>query len=182
MVTPATDELKKRKRPPTFAHLPAPRAKKLKRVWVEKTKIKSKWKAMKRKEGWVSGPEDHRREEQEQDGGDEMLDDVADSADEHSDHLSDTQVDESQPEPEKPSLRELTREAYSRTSLHTFKADPLKRRRGARPTLPQAPRGRGGARGRGGDGGGRGRDVRGGQPNMKLRMGAMLERIKRDLT
>jgi len=41
----------KRKRPPTFQHYPVDRAKKLKKAWVEKTKIKSKWKAQKKKEG-----------------------------------------------------------------------------------------------------------------------------------
>ncbi|PIL24046.1 hypothetical protein GSI_13797 [Ganoderma sinense ZZ0214-1] len=44
----------KRKKPPTFQHLPAQRAKKLKRSWVEVQKIKSKWKAQKRKEGLVA--------------------------------------------------------------------------------------------------------------------------------
>ncbi|KAH6918944.1 hypothetical protein BKA70DRAFT_1248731 [Coprinopsis sp. MPI-PUGE-AT-0042] len=40
---------RKRKNPPTFQHLPVQRAKKLKQAWVEKTKIKSKWKHEKRK-------------------------------------------------------------------------------------------------------------------------------------
>ncbi|KAM5532040.1 hypothetical protein V8D89_014291 [Ganoderma adspersum] len=44
----------KRKKPPTFQHLPAQRAKKLKQSWVEVQKIKSKWKAQKRKEGLVA--------------------------------------------------------------------------------------------------------------------------------
>lgn len=61
------------------------------------------------------------------------------------------------------SLRELTKEAYSPASLHTFKADPLKRKE------TYHSRGRGGSVGRGR-----------GQPNMKLRMGAMLEKIKQD--
>ncbi|KAK0503120.1 hypothetical protein EDD18DRAFT_619474 [Armillaria luteobubalina] len=39
----------KRKRPPTFPHHPAARAKKLKQDWIVKAKIKSKWKAEKRK-------------------------------------------------------------------------------------------------------------------------------------
>ncbi|KAG5647201.1 hypothetical protein DXG03_001160 [Asterophora parasitica] len=76
--------------------------------------------------------------------------------------------DESAPTP---SLRELTRQAYSRESLHTFKADPT-RRGGARGDA----RGRGAARGRG-RGGQHGETGRG-QPNMKLRMDAMLEKIK----
>ncbi|KAH8116871.1 hypothetical protein DFH11DRAFT_1542062 [Phellopilus nigrolimitatus] len=125
---------------------------------------------------------------------------------------------------EKLSVRELTRQAYSRASLHTFRADPLHRRAakgagsGSASTSSRGrgvrggPRGgmRGGSRGsrkssvsggggpvrseRGGRGGfggrGRGREhgenvageARGGQPNMKLRMEAMLERIKQDYT
>jgi len=73
------------------------------------------------------------------------------------------------------SLRELKREAYSASTLHTFKADPLKKNK------HQTPGARGHGRGasagsRGGRGGqpGTGR----GQPNMKLRMNAMLAEIK----
>lgn len=69
-------------------------------------------------------------------------------------------------------LRDLTREAYSRSSLHTYKSDPLHRGRGGgyqrahgvatvNPPIREVGRGRG-------------------QPNMKLRMGAMLEKIKRE--
>jgi hypothetical protein len=57
-------------------------------------------------------------------------------------------------------VRDLTRTAYARESLHTFKADPLGRHPG---------------RGRHGQGKGRG------QPNMKLRMSALLEKIKMDV-
>ncbi|KAJ7109241.1 hypothetical protein C8R44DRAFT_884308 [Mycena epipterygia] len=39
----------KRKRPPTFQHFPINRAKILKQAWVQNTKLKSKWKAEKRK-------------------------------------------------------------------------------------------------------------------------------------
>jgi hypothetical protein len=83
---------------------------------------------------------------------------------------------EKEKEPPAPplSLRDLTREAYSRSSLHTFKSDPLNRRRG-----DNRGRGRGEGRGRG-KGAHRG-EMRKGQPNMKLRMDAMLEKIKRDL-
>ncbi|KAI0695821.1 hypothetical protein BC835DRAFT_1414638 [Cytidiella melzeri] len=44
----------KRRRPPTFQHLPLNRAKKLKQSWVENQKIKSKWKAQKWKEGLLT--------------------------------------------------------------------------------------------------------------------------------
>lgn len=67
---------------------------------------------------------------------------------------------------ELPSLRELKREAYSESTLHTFKSDPLKRRN-------QSKRG-------GRDNGFIERKGGRGQPNMKLRMNVMLEKIKRD--
>ncbi|KAH9926172.1 uncharacterized protein B0H18DRAFT_855669, partial [Fomitopsis serialis] len=44
----------KKRKPPTFRHLPENRAKKLKHSWVETQKIKSQWKAQKRKEGIVT--------------------------------------------------------------------------------------------------------------------------------
>jgi len=62
------------------------------------------------------------------------------------------------------SLRELFRKAYSRESLHTYRADPLHRGK-ARPSQHL-----GGTRGTGR-----------GQPDMKLRMNALLEKIKRDV-
>ena len=93
-----------------------------------------------------------------------------------------------------PSLRELTRRAYSRESLHNFKAGPLHKRKAVSASSSadtqrdrSAPKGdrrelhSGGDR-RGGPPRGRGRGRGGGQPNMKLRMEAMLERIKRDYT
>jgi len=61
-------------------------------------------------------------------------------------------------------LRELFRKAYSRESLHTYKSDPLHRGKGR---LAQH---RGGTRGTGR-----------GQPDMRLRMNALLEKIKRDV-
>lgn len=81
----------------------------------------------------------------------------------------------------KPTLRDLEEKAYSRKSLHSYKADPLHRRRDA--VIPNSERGsRGGGRGRGrGAYEKRARNETGrGQPNMKYRMEAMLERIKRD--
>lgn len=73
------------------------------------------------------------------------------------------------------SLRDLTKEAYSRASLHSFKADPLGRNKGRGGGVQKG--GRGGI-GRWGPPGAAGMGR--GQPNMKLRMGAMLEKIKRD--
>ena len=56
-------------------------------------------------------------------------------------------------------VRELTRKAYSKSSLHTYKSDPLKKYGGS-------------AREKGQKGSG--------QPDMKLRMNALLAKIKRD--
>lgn len=200
----------------------------MKKAWVEKAKIKSKWRAQKRREGIVS----LRSAAISQDHGDatrEVLrsDEDDEGGGEHSESASNTSIDEgsqpgdngdsengyaahSPPPPhpppppthkpkalppkkkydqadnkkrrhhhdknnhaaiktadDQPTLRDLFQEAYSKSSLHTYKSDPLKKRRG------EQVRGRGGnatsasARGRG-------------QPNMKLRMNAMLEKIKRD--
>lgn len=72
------------------------------------------------------------------------------------------------PDP-KDALRTLAQQAYSPSSLHTYKSDPLHRRRAQAKTAivgRPAPT----SSGRGGRG----------QPNMKLRMNVMLEKIKRD--
>ncbi|KAG8954591.1 hypothetical protein FRC04_011024 [Tulasnella sp. 424] len=62
-----------------------------------------------------------------------------------------------------PSFRELKRAAYSRGSLHTYKSRSMKDTHGERRTKPGSAHGGG----------------KKGQPNMKLRMGVMLEQIKR---
>ncbi|KAJ7172617.1 hypothetical protein C8R46DRAFT_1032577 [Mycena filopes] len=126
----------KRKRPPSFQHFPINRAIKLKQAWVQNTKLKSKWKAEKRKAG-IAPP---RREE-----GD------AEDADDN------TEVETKEPEPEPattparpppptkrgrrtqpdpseaessvaPTLRDRAREAYSQASLHTYRSDPFGKR------------------------------------------------------
>lgn len=71
-------------------------------------------------------------------------------------------------EDKKPSLRELQNQAYSRSSLHTFKSGSHKQHGGGARGSYDRGRGRGGR--------GRGR----GQPDMRLRMNAMLEKIKQD--
>jgi len=63
------------------------------------------------------------------------------------------------------SLRDLFRKAYSKESLHTYKSDPLKKRRGGRQQGTGQRANAAASRG---------------QPNMKLRMNAMLEKIKQD--
>jgi len=197
----------KRKRPPTFQHYPVDKAKKLKKTWVEKTKIKSKWKAQKKKEslGTSSKLDLPVYDEEERDH------DVEDNSSNHvQPPVLPTEIPGEQPRPhlhpsrahihpelpvkyskagipdvaftkkqkvsredsqavEPPSLRELKREAYSQSALHTFRSDPLKKR-------DQGKRG-GGSRGRGNGFIENGR----GQPNMKLRMNVMLEKIKQSL-
>lgn len=224
----------KRKNPPTFHHLPINRginclafqssfvnilrsAVTLKKAWVEKTKIKSKWKAQKRKEGLVAAAKpaydsDDRgkspRNDDNLSGSDsEEAEDVQQEKAPRSTKQSRPQASVMHPsrahihptlpvkqlpvsssgkrettdarpakrqrtakveEAAEPlSLRELTKQAYSRDTLHTYKADPLKKHRkldnGGRP-----------ARASGAAATGRG------QPNMKLRMNAVLAKIKHD--
>lgn len=69
----------------------------------------------------------------------------------------------------KPSLRDLTRAAYSPASLHNVKSNQRHRHN---PNADSSMKW-GGNQGPSGQ-------RKGGQPNMKLRMEAMLEQIKRD--
>ncbi|KAJ7083839.1 hypothetical protein C8R43DRAFT_1052090 [Mycena crocata] len=160
-------ETQKRKRPPTFQHFPEKRAKILKQAWVKNTKLKSKWKAEKRKSGLGRS---HTQEKEI----------VGDAEVEAEVEAPETAVQERAPTPPPPppkkrerrnqsdaesltatpTLRDRAREAYSKTSLHTYRSDPF------------------GKRERGGKAGTTGR----GQPNMKKRMDVLLETIKRDFT
>ncbi|KAI0064652.1 hypothetical protein BV25DRAFT_1882021 [Artomyces pyxidatus] len=175
---------RKKRRPPTFQHLPIDRAKKLKRDWVEKQKIKSKWKAEKRKEGIVSQRDvaaltrKEKEKSRSPESGREDTEQATDEEDEPEIPLlqkprkATALAHDPVVEGSKPSLRELQKQAYSRASLHNFKSDPLHRSRGR----GKSDRGRGVATVAGGN---RTRGS-GGQPDMKLRMSAMLEKIKRD--
>ncbi|KAJ3533861.1 hypothetical protein NM688_g7223 [Phlebia brevispora] len=217
-----------KRKPPTFQHLPIDRAKKLKRKWVEVQKIKSKWKAEKRKEGIPSTrrltaedeaeseaeepteiaegqrkiPEDEDQSDADASGGSATESEGSQEAESNPSQAEQDYADEDarpsklprfsssrgrnrgrgrdrrgrggQPRPDdhqdKPSLRELNKMAYSRSSLHTYKSkhgpeDSSHRGRGrgrGRESFPHRGRGRG-------------------QPDMRLRMNAMLEKIKRDL-
>jgi len=157
---------------------------------VDTKKIKSKWRAEKRKEGLVSGSGSIGQRRQQSDDireqGSSPESSNKDEADENYDgltpskrpatvtHRKDNRAEQIPEEQKGDSLRDMTREAYSQSSLHTFKSDPMRRNRvrsggsqrggGARVINPPA----------GGIGQGRG------QPNMKLRMGALLEKIKRE--
>ncbi|KIK59824.1 hypothetical protein GYMLUDRAFT_74278 [Collybiopsis luxurians FD-317 M1] len=146
------------KKPPNFDRYPAQRAKSLKKAWVQNAKIKSKWKAEKLKMGVRASAEKQ---------------DVPDTdVKQHPPASTSLNPATSKPSTStvaaSPDLRELARKAYSRESLHNYKSDPLNRRKGANSNGGDR-RGRGGSRGRG-------------QPNMKLRMDVMLEKIKRDFT
>lgn len=152
---------------------------------MEKTKIKSQWKAQKRKEGLI---EHSRLDIPVYDNGgavaeheenpdptaplDQRLHDAAgtlpldhrprDKGKEKQRHHrpARTQKIEHANDSHGPdSVRELMKEAYSKSNLHTFRADPLK----TKGSISKGEKGRG-------------------QPNMKLRMNAMLAKIKQDLT
>jgi hypothetical protein len=163
---------------------------------VENVKIKSKWKAQKRKElqqpTSVEQDDDATRDDSHSDAGksdvekDQAHDKSIPSLKGPTVHPSRADKIPGQALPSKhrqgdddgdppsepaPSLRDLTRKAYSKSSLHTFKSDPLNRVRGSR------TRG-----GRVDTRGGQRSQERRGQPNMKLRMDAMLEKIKRDFS
>lgn len=169
---------------------------------MEKTKIKSKWKAQKKKEDLATSSkldlpvydEEERDQDNTRSDGDDVQLAVEISGEQSRPHLHPSRAHihpelpvkhpkaripevpptkkpkilEDSQAVEPPSLRELKREAYSQSTLHTFKSDPLKKR-------DQGKR-IGGSRGRGNGFIDRGK----GQPNMKLRMNVMLEKIKQD--
>ncbi|KAI0670325.1 hypothetical protein C8Q78DRAFT_975281 [Trametes maxima] len=178
----------KRKKPPTFQHLPADRAKKLKRSWVDVQKIKSKWKAQKRKEGLIAprsrlegmvGTAEGEGGQEDDEEANEAI-----SAPSHAKSAAGGSSEEGsgdenprEKEEEQPSLRELQRMAYSKSSLHNHKSRPLNNRHKG----PAATEGRSGGRG-GSNHRGASRGQGRGQPDMGLRMKAMLEKIKQDLS
>jgi len=174
----------KRKKPPSFPHVHPSRgifgfallastnahasffiARKFKKAWVEKAKITSKWKAQKKKEGLM----EKAKLEIPQYGSEERDDTDNPSTSSRGPAREElppqgTKTTRQSEEPnsgkhEFGDVRELMREAYSKSTLHTFKSDPLKKR--------TASAGRKGEIGKG-------------QPNMKLRMNALLAKIKRD--
>ncbi|KAH7103893.1 hypothetical protein BKA62DRAFT_768278 [Auriculariales sp. MPI-PUGE-AT-0066] len=149
---------RKRKRPPTFVHLPQDRAKKLKREWVETKKIKAQWRIEKKRMGAATPARaDEDAEDEEWQGITLPNDDAADNEDgpsgiEQQDSDDGAEQPVSAPAPQQktrhdirpqPSskrnmkereraekLRQLGREAYASSSLHHFRSDPLGRRRG----------------------------------------------------
>ncbi|KAG1891230.1 hypothetical protein F4604DRAFT_1567575 [Suillus subluteus] len=182
MITEGT----KRKKPPTFGHLPFNRAKKLKQSWVESTKIKSQWKAQKKRESVLqrkpevpSHGDPPPAHQEKPDGSDPEESHSKDQGSHSGSHSECKQppVQNSSADG-RISLRELGKQAYSRNSLHTYKANTKRHHtKPSRGTNPQ----RGSTReGRGASFEDRGREK--GQPNMKYRMTVMLEKIKRDFT
>ncbi|KAK0210619.1 hypothetical protein DFS33DRAFT_305976 [Desarmillaria ectypa] len=173
----------KRKRPPTFPHHPAARAKKLKQEWVFKAKIKSKWKAEKRKMAAVSAGDDKDMQDVDSDSGassktqEDSKENQQLSLEPPAPPSCTKSVTQKSTVPEQTissrppvSVREIKRTAYSKSTLHSYKADPFNKRKSGsvRGQSFKGDHDRNGNRGRG-------------QPNMKLRMNAMLEKIKRDL-
>ncbi|KAG2158343.1 uncharacterized protein EDB93DRAFT_1246191 [Suillus bovinus] len=178
-----TTEGTKRKKPPTFGHLPFNRAKKLKQSWVESTKIKSQWKAQKKREGVlqrkpeVSSNDDPPPAHQENPGRSDPEDKDRGSHSSSHPECKQQRVPNSSAD-DRISLRELGKQAYSRNSLHTYKSNT--KRHDTKPSRGINPQ-RGSTRGgRSASFGDRGHEK--GQPNMKYRMTAMLEKIKRDYT
>jgi type II secretory pathway component GspD/PulD (secretin) len=137
----------KKRQPPSFHHYPPNRAKELKKAWVQRAKIKSKWKNEKRKAGLLpSQPsmaaEAASAENKEASGPTPCSEPVVQQPPERA-------------QPHNSSLRQLTKNAYSPSSLHTHKSTKHR--------ASQADHGE-----------------RKGQPSMKLRMNALLAKIQQD--
>jgi hypothetical protein len=134
------------------------KAKILKRNWVEAKKVKKRWR--KQNLGGRKRDDEERNTVKVVDEVEKITDSVR--KEEHLQAVPSTQE-------QAPShLRELAREAYSRSSLHSHKSDPLHRTKATVRRASESNRGNGGQRR--------------GQPNMRLRMNFMLEKIKRDLS
>ncbi|KAF8503636.1 hypothetical protein F5888DRAFT_1799934 [Russula emetica] len=192
-----------KRHPPSFHHLPQARAKKLKKDWIAKQKTKSKWKTQKRREGIVTqrdalscsatlsdphhAPQSVGHEEQGAPVGETVSDQHDDesqisSEDERAVTKSEQNLrgQEEGSTSARPSLRELQKQAYSPATLHHYKSRKLHHSKGRiaphGTRIPESSRKRdvgGGSRNRNSSRGG-------GQPDMRLRMSAMLEKIKRD--
>ena len=169
-------------------------AAKAKQAWVNKAKLRSQWAKQKRKLPADASDEHQEMDvDTEGDNHEQLLEEPVEEVKEpvagasrKRKRLSRSEEKAAQHKPaalNQPSVpvdererrgrvRELSRKAYAPESLHTFKADPLHRQRSQSQTssrgrapgtrnISQFSRGRG-------------------QPNMKLRMNALLEKIKLD--
>lgn len=133
-------------------------AHRLKKSWVEDHKIRSKWKAQKRREGLTNQSSEPVQ--------DNTNDEIADSESDTSPGCPDKSPIPT-PSHDKQSLRDLRRIAYTSKPLPTQRADSSRPKRV--PTHSHSNRGGKATVGR-----------ETGQPNMKLRMNVLLEKIKRD--
>jgi len=162
----------------------------LKKEWVIKQKIKSKWKSQKRREGILSQPgtstqtpqpsslREERSVSEDDAGIDENGDEVQQSSDDEPVPSASVQQNKQRPHDVpsigSSSLRELQKQAYSPASLHHYKSRPLRHPKSRTASNEVSFRKREASIGA------PKRGRRGGQPNMRLRMTAMLEKIRRD--
>lgn len=134
-------------------------AQRLKKSWIEDRKIRSRWKAQKKREGltnqMVKDTSHHRRDESK--------------IDSESDSSQNRPEKSPTPPHDKQSLRNLRKIAYSSKPLRTQKAESSHPKRA--PGHSHNDRGGEAILGR-----------ETGQPYMKLRMNALLEKIKRDFS
>jgi len=181
-------------------------AKKLKRDWITKQKTKSKWKAQKHREGIVTQRDalsrsgtlsdpfrtpqsavvrEERSTRADEAEIDEETDGSHNSSGDEPALISPVQKDKQKMRRQEedvanagPSLRELQRQAYSPAALHHHKSHPLHHSKGRIGTHDARIHGSSQKKANAGES--RNRSRRGGQPDMRLRMSAMLEKIKRD--
>ena len=178
-------------------------AKKLKKAWVAKQKTKSKWKAQKRKEGILtqrdalsrsatlsdplklpqsSGSQGQGAPVEKGESDQHASGDESQSSSEDGPAVTKSKQNlrghEEGATNAGPSLRELQKQAYSPATLHHYKSRPLHHSKGR--TAPQDTRTSESSRKKDVGGGTRNRSRRGGQPDMRLRMSALLEKVKRD--
>ncbi|KAF9009399.1 hypothetical protein BDQ17DRAFT_1397712 [Cyathus striatus] len=186
----------KRKRPPTFQHFPADRAKKLKKTWVETAKIRSKWKAEKRKQKLAEESKSDLPKYNNEGDDEENGDNENSNVDERVESQNNSENEGSSEEKESPNVVQAP---TSHHTIHPSRAQ-IKPKRGPKlePTrlsnLKQKEKGNEEQlsvreltrlayssstlhtyKKRKRKGGGRG------QPDMKLRMNAMLAKIKQDI-
>ncbi|KAF4608351.1 hypothetical protein EYR40_000695 [Pleurotus pulmonarius] len=169
----------KKKRPPTFHHFPEKRAKALKKSWVETAKIKSQWKAEKRKANLHNASRPVQDDvEEDGDNNSEARDNLADSQD-GSNQAEQTEVPHRDPQPSSSvSLTKRDKIFHSRPQAHLRKGGSSHSSAQKSDKAPAPTSGNQTAK--------RTKQkqtfthTRHGQPNMGLRMGAMLEKIKKD--
>ncbi|KAF8481526.1 hypothetical protein JB92DRAFT_3037485 [Gautieria morchelliformis] len=170
-----TPKYRKRKGPPSFQHLPAERAKKLKRDWVEKKKIKSLWRRQKQEQGFGM-----------QAGGNHLEEERIHSTEKRGEESSNEMEVEHTTSPGTRALAEHPSGPKGRTKLRSLPSSHMEKSRRmsdqssrtnhdrlrSRPHPGEQP----GRREKGSIGG------KGRQPNMRLKMGRLLEKIKQDYT